>query len=937
MVIEAGKWYSTKDGYKCMVVSINETLEPPQAVCWLEEQKAIDNYGLDQLYPITSCLSNTEISLIATASKIFDLIKGYINDEEKLIAPIESAVTPLPHQLEILKRVSSSTSIRFLLADEVGLGKTVEAGLIMDELILKGEAKRVLIVVPKGLAMQWVLEMKNHFNLDFKFIEGSDIPTLNELYSEEGGIWKQFDRIIVSQDSIKPLTSRRGWDKERIDQYNNERIDGILGADWDLIIVDEAHRLGGSTSNVARYKLGKQLSEASNRLLLLTATPHQGKSDSFFRLLNILDNQAFPDEESLKYDLIQKYVLRTQKRKATDASGHLLFQPRSTILKSLEWTDGYENHKELYNEITSYVRDGYNKSIKNKKPHIGFLMVLLQRLVSSSTRAIQTTLERRLALLEQEDNEAKPLLFQPSDDDFDDISSEEQQEELIHTAGILDERDQIHRLLNLANVCVNTKDDLKAIELAKLLEAERFKEKKAKFLIFTEFIPTQDMLVEFLELRNYRVVRINGSMSVTERQEAQNTFAQDADILVSTDAGGEGLNLQFCHIVINYDLPWNPMKIEQRIGRVDRIGQSHPVTAYNFIIKDTVEYRVRDVLENKLHVIAEEFGVDKTSDVLESDTSAKAYVDAFVSSVVKPEKLESNTDKAASIIKDEMREEKRIRRLLPASIDIDNNIAASIEKYPYRFWTEQLVRLYLEDHSGSIRETKDGYSILWPDGSRSSHITFGDPSNDKLSYISIADDKVKNILASYLTSFVKGENIPVISQKDMPAGLSGIWGLFLYSINNEHKDGYIKIQSGITKILPIFISDNGAFFKATAEKLWSGLVTSRPNSLGILSESESITTFDSLMSKATSEANKLKDEIVAKWEIDITNELNRLHEYYVFQDNQSSKTALEEVRQHRQQKLALFNDQIDAEIKAIRTVHPKLHCLMMLRLEACNG
>lgn len=260
MEVEIGKWYITSKGQNCLVVSIETQLEPNQALCWVEEQRALASFGVDQLFPFSVCVDSRKLtvnlSFTAVAAKLYELLDSNSADDNRLIAPIESSIDPLPHQLEILKKSIGSNSIRYMLADEVGLGKTIEAGLILDELLLRHKIKRILIVVPKGLATQWVLEMRNHFNLDFKFIQGSDISSLNDMYAYDGGLWNQFDRVIVSQNSIKPITSRRGWDFDRINKYNEERFESLLEANWDLIIIDEAHRLGGSTSGVARYKLG---------------------------------------------------------------------------------------------------------------------------------------------------------------------------------------------------------------------------------------------------------------------------------------------------------------------------------------------------------------------------------------------------------------------------------------------------------------------------------------------------------------------------------------------------------------------------------------------------------------------------------------------------------------------------------------------------------
>ena len=218
--------------------------------------------------------SKDRISYITAATRIVDAL-----ERDAFIAPIESPVIPLPHQIFALSRALSSDKVRYLLADEVGLGKTVEAGLIVRELKLRGLIKRVLVVAPTGLVTQWVSEMRNHFNEDFRPVVPSEFATWRKIAAvdEEENLWKLHDQVVCPMDSVKPVDARRGWSAERVDRYNRERFEDLVAADWDLVVIDEAHRMGGSTDRVARYRLGEALSQASPYLLLLSATPHQGR------------------------------------------------------------------------------------------------------------------------------------------------------------------------------------------------------------------------------------------------------------------------------------------------------------------------------------------------------------------------------------------------------------------------------------------------------------------------------------------------------------------------------------------------------------------------------------------------------------------------------------------------------------------------------------
>ena len=261
---------------------------------------------------------------------------------DALLAPIGSAVIPLPHQLQALARAVSSRRVRYLLADEVGLGKTIEAGLVLRELKLRGLVERALVIAPRGLVTQWVAEMRNHFGEEFRLIEPSTFGTLRQITKEEN-LWRLYPLVVCPMDSIKPVEKRRGWSPDQVAEHNRDRFDNLMVAGWDLIIVDEAHRLGGSTDQVARVKLGRALAEAAPYFLLLSATPHQGKTDAFHRILSLLDADAFPDAVSVTRERVAEYVIRTEKRRAIDADGAPLFKPRHTRLVPVSGKPGIES------------------------------------------------------------------------------------------------------------------------------------------------------------------------------------------------------------------------------------------------------------------------------------------------------------------------------------------------------------------------------------------------------------------------------------------------------------------------------------------------------------------------------------------------------------------------------------------------------------------
>jgi SNF2 family DNA or RNA helicase len=526
-----------------------------------------------------------------------------------LLSSLASGVIPLPHQLHVLNRAMEHNTIRYILADEVGLGKTIEAGMVIKELKARGLVRRVLVVCPTGLVTQWAAEMQEKFHEKFNVILPSDYDTIRRLTDSED-VYGQYDQVISPMDSIKPIEKHAGWTDERVEKYNEERIYSIINSGWDLIIIDEAHRVAGSTSEVARYKLGYLLSQASPYLLLLSATPHNGKTEPFLRLVRLLDEQAFPNAKSIVKEQVAPYLIRTEKREAIDNNGNKLFKNRVTNLVTLNWDERHTMQRELYQMVTAYVSKTYNKALRNRKKNMCliFLLIIMQRMVTSSTAAVRQSLERRLKVLQDQATKIGNL----TEEDLDELNIEDGVEEALEAIS-LDNDEEIAELQEIISVAKQAEfqhPDVKVETLLDTIDSILSEDSNQKIIVFTEFVATQEYLQNILIGRGYAVSVLNGSMSIDERNIALQDFRDRANIFISTDAGGEGLNLQFSNIIINYDLPWNPMKIEQRCGRADRIGQKRDVHIYNFIIEDTVENRVRQVLEEKLSVILKEMGVD---------------------------------------------------------------------------------------------------------------------------------------------------------------------------------------------------------------------------------------------------------------------------------------------------------------------------------------
>lgn len=535
-------------------------------------------------------------------------------------------IEPLPHQMAALEKTLAILPVRMLLALPTGLGKTIVAGMVLSELAAARGVERVLVVCPKGIQLQWVAEMREKFGREFALVGAGGIPV-------DAGInpWCAFPRIVTSLDAIKPLQQRRGWSPERVAEHNALRFDAVLHAGWDLIIIDECHHVAGADDNVARHRLAKDLAASVEHLLLLSATPHNGKSATFARLLGLLDNR-FAHGLPMSRETVSPVVVRADKATALDAEGNPLFPPQTTSLVRVPYGDRtIEEH--LYEAVTSYVRHGWARARAEKRPAIGFLVMLMQRLVSSSTAALLGALEKRLAAVVAEGSQLQ--LFPDAAAEWGDLTSEEQVDALRSSVGAAwqSERSEVEVLIDLAHRARRDGADAKAHLLVELLGSVAREEGDpgAKILVFTEFIETQTMLLELLSDAGFQTVGINGSMTLDERAIAQRTFRDDARVLVSTDAGGEGLNLQFCHLVVNYDLPYSPSKLIQRAGRAWRIGQQHPVRIFNLVMENTVDARVIEILEAKLAVIQQEMGEQRSGDVLQSADSHAADLYAAAS------------------------------------------------------------------------------------------------------------------------------------------------------------------------------------------------------------------------------------------------------------------------------------------------------------------
>jgi SNF2 family DNA or RNA helicase len=919
-----GAWcWHERHAAPCRVVDREEMWGETAYRVWLPGKDAVVRARSRELGPLDAVRTTVDQILhTAAAAKLLDAL-----EDNLLLAPIQSSVVPLPHQLYALNRAMSRDRIRYLLADEVGLGKTIEAGLILRELKLRGMAKRILVVAPKGLVRQWQAEMRLHFGENFQFIEPSELSAYRQFRDDEENLWRLHDQAICSLDSVKPLEGRRGWSAEQLSTYNRERFEDLISANWDLVIIDEAHRMGGSTEQVARYKLGAALAEAAPYLLLLSATPHQGKTDQFHRLMQLLDRDSFPDENSVSSDRVRPFVVRTEKRLAIDAEGKPLFKPRMTRIQAVAWLDRHKAQQGLYEAITEYVRHGYNQAMASKQRHIGFLMILMQRLVTSSTAAIRATLEKRLLALDDDQRQLQ-LFSTEGVGDWHELTGDDQIDIAVAFDALDDERKDVEALLFLARETEAQGTDAKAEALLEQIYKIQQEENdpELKVLVFTEFVPTQAMLAEFLESRGFSVATLNGSMDLEARGRAQRVFSKDVRILISTDAGGEGLNLQFCHVIINFDMPWNPMRVEQRIGRVDRIGQPHIVRAINFVLEDTVEHRVREVLETKLAVIAEEFGVDKVADVMDSVEAEPLFDELFVQGIQDPASIETECDAVLTQLRSSLAENRKNSDLLADGHELEADDARKWRDHPAQFWLERAITTALPARGGEAKKEGDTWRIRWADGTESSSVCFdartaGD--RPEVEWVTLEDPRAQALIAD-LPRCIAGQPVPAVRITGLPDSVKGVWSLWEVSLA---ADDFSR-----RRFLSVFVNDEGRAFQPTAKRIWDVLLTEQIEPIAAPQIEAPRDWFERSKKAAVTQGERVFSDLVTEHKARIEEERERALYAFEARHQAIGRVGLQTVRDYRRKRLQKEHEARMAQLDAAASYSPDLNALLVLRI-----
>ena len=557
---------------------------------------------------------------------------GSAHEYDPYFALSASRVDPLPHQLEaVYDHLLKLPSARFLLADDAGAGKTIMAGLLIRELKMRGLVERILIVCPANLTFQWQRELYEKFDEHLEVLQGANIR--NDFGGNE---WLARKQVVTSLDLAK----------------REDVLPGLRQARWDLVIVDEAHRMSAADEShkSMRYKLGELLRDSSSNILLLTATPHKGDPKNFALFLQLLDRDAYADVKSINRAMERRrapFYLRRVKEAMVyfpERQPNGEWAARPVFTKRITRTADFEiegDELELYDEVTKFVKEQSRRAATQgddrRARAVGFLMSLYQRRLASSAYALSRSLGNRAARLDDALGKASAIAAAaPPDIDFEDLDEledearerlERQLDAIMLVADAESVRDEIARLRELAARAESVQASGGEAKLARLNSVLReqgfFDDPSRRLLIFTEFRDTLSYLRERLQEWGFRAGVIHGGMRPGGAREpgtrlyAERQFREgETQILVATEAAGEGINLQCCSVLFNYDIPWNPNRLEQRMGRIHRYGQTEDCLIVNFVANNTVEGRVLNRLLEKLQEIRDALDDDAVFNVV---------------------------------------------------------------------------------------------------------------------------------------------------------------------------------------------------------------------------------------------------------------------------------------------------------------------------------
>jgi len=596
MTLEAGQNVVSKSGRfegQATVVQVRTVAGVSQAIVEVTGSGELLTIKLDDLEEARDVAGRLTAQLF-DASTTYDVraqacFLDLVNRRTAALSAIR--VEMVPHQVLTADKILTATNPNHLIADDVGMGKTIEVGLIIKALDARQEAKRILIVVPAGLTVQWQEQMLDIFGLYFDVFN-------RDFFDQRPDAWQRHHRVIASLDALK-LEKRRTTLEE--------------APDWDVLVVDEAHKLTArlerdeTIRRTQNYMLIEQMAPKARTILFATATPHQGDDARFSLLLNLLREDLFDQRDPLgsldrALPALERVMTRNRKSDATDKDGNPLFKGHRVV--PVDVTPS-EHEEEFLQELQQYVLLAYGSAEHMERKRalvLALVMTTFLKLASSSPAAIHSALSNRLRYLEtgkKQVRRKKPeretdLRFSGEDD--------EAREEIVATPAFFEEEaEHLRTLVSLASGLGRGEKAARFLDEVTTLKSQP--DFKGGVLIFTEYRSTQKLITAALKglFPNEPVNQIHGEMSLNQKRVSVRALNQHGGFVVSTEAGGEGLNMQEnCHVMFNFDLPWNPMRLQQRIGRLDRFNQPHKVVVFNLRTVGTIENRIRVRLEEKL-------------------------------------------------------------------------------------------------------------------------------------------------------------------------------------------------------------------------------------------------------------------------------------------------------------------------------------------------
>lgn len=781
---------------------------------------------------------------------------------DELVSLGQVGVDIKPHQVSVVHKVISNYPHRFLLCDEVGLGKTIEAGMALKELRARGGAQRVLVIAPPNLVRQWQFEMKSKFNETFSILNTATVKHLQDS-GQAGNPFTYADNIICSAAWVA----------------NPKWVPQCAVVDWDLVIVDEAHH-ARDTTRLYRlvYRLAAPEHFARRGMLFLTATPMQLNTHEIYSLVELLDPALFPSEKHFEEHRKQIPGLSYLVERLTKQGFPLPDEPEdATVERVAEWLEldetearrrlsgGSESLEALSNDLSNrhllsevlirnrkavvggfmprsayrwevdltaeeraalkaverYVDDGFQMAEGANDSAVGFVKVTFQKLMASSIAAVKHSLLRR------REQVSKRVASQQSfdqesfeEDEMEDrLDADDNASDVVESAGaVLNSANEELRFLDETLEALNrVKTDSKSLALLERL-AELFGDSPdEKVIVFTQFRETQRYLGEQLAAQGWGINVFHGQMNAAEKDRAVERFRNRSgpQILISTEAGGEGRNFQFCHYLVNYDLPWNPMRVEQRIGRVDRIGQENAISIFNLWVKDTIEARVLEVLENRIQIFEETVGgLDAILGETESDIK-KIMLQAVEQ---REQSLVEYGQQLELRVRDARDAEQRLGDFIMDTKSFSQKLAEQIagQSSPVsneafeRFIGELLsdVRTYIRQKDGVYDLTfhgsfVDDHRTLFPAGDKQKAVFRHDrrPDEEGVDFMVFGHPIVEAVVAQVLAEGYEG----ITGTRRILAGddLSPASGwLFTYQFD-------IPGPWATEKILPVFVNDAG--------------------------------------------------------------------------------------------------------------------------------